>query len=63
MTVALIAETGVSLIEIPNLQPEIRVAISKKIPAYASAKFAVSKITHGYRRFVRMDDHTYVEKD
>ena len=61
MTVALIAETGIRFMDVQILRDEIRVPMRQTV--YASTRIRAEKIGHSYRRFVKMDDHTYVEKD
>ena len=63
MTVALIAETGVRIVDIPFLLPELRFPLTD-VPARIRVWLAQEgQYVPAYRRFVRMDEHTYVEKD
>ena len=63
MTVALIAESGIRFMDLPVLLDEIRVSVARGEHVHHGRylKSAVSVTT--YRRFVKMDEHTYVEKD
>lgn len=61
MKVALIAETGIRFMDVSVLVPEIRVPTARRVTLFPSRE-AITKVPLNVRRFVRMDDHTYVEK-
>ena len=65
MTVALIAETGIRFMDLPVLLDEIRIASPQKIvwKYVTTDSHVATKPLNTYRRFVKMDDHTYVERD
>ena len=64
MTVALIAESGIRFMDLPVLLDEIRISLPQRVTwRFAPDASVVTKPQSAYRRFVKMDDHTYVEKD
>lgn len=68
VTVALIAESGIRLMDVDALRDEIRLPVGsgrrlRKVYTNASTMTFDMPSERLYRRFVRMDDHTYVEKD
>mgnify|MGYP003575479840 CR=1 FL=1 len=65
MTVALIAESGIRFMDLPVLLPEIRVPVpvASRLRVTVLATTSVSMPRSTYRRFVKADDHTYIEKD
>ena len=66
MTVALIAESGIRFMDLPVLLDEIRISVPQRITwryVTATGTNLEAPPLNTYRRFVKMDDHTYVEKD
>lgn len=66
MLVALISETGIRFMDVSVLTPEIRLAVKTPVRVRTSTKGGTTVedgMRIGSRRFVRMDDHTYVEKN
>ena len=63
MTVALIAETGVQLLDVPTLLDELRIPIRTRFAASQAMLEMGYRPPYKFRRYVKMDDHTYVEKD
>lgn len=66
MIVALISERGVRLVEVMGLEDEILVPVLAPMAMYWSNTTTTGTLpipVYEYRRFVRQDEHTYVEKD
>ena len=63
MLVALIAETGIRMMDVSTLVPELRCPVERRFKATFHPNRIPSYDPIPVRRFVKMDDHTYVEKD